>query len=260
MNVPTRPNRPVATVETVFDIFEFIRNTGHATLREIADELEMSKSTAHRHLRTLEYHGFVSRVEGRFKLGFAFLDYGVYVREESRLFQAGQETIDQLAEDTDGKVWLVGLENGKTVHLYSATGSRNLPTNARVGQRNLLHLSAVGKPILASLPDEKVKDILEIYGLPPLTENTITDEEELFRELESIRERGYAFNREESVIGLKAVGAAVQDSNGDPIGAVSISGSANRMKGDFFEEELPQELLAAVNEIELNLRYSDVPS
>jgi DNA-binding IclR family transcriptional regulator len=133
-------------------------------------------------------------------------------------------------------------------------------TSSEIGNRRPLHQLAAGKAILAALPTEEVDRIVDRRGLPSRTDNTITDEERLREELERVRERGYAFNRSESIEGLNAVGACFRDEEGWPLGALSISGPANRLTGSLFEDELPNRLLGAINEVEINLKYARNPA
>lgn len=255
MTLPQTPDRPVQTVETALEIFEYIKTTGQATLTEIADHAGLAKSTILRHLQTLENNGFVVRNGDTYQLGLRFLDYGVHVRTFSDLYQVGRERADQLAEETGGKVWLIAMETGQSIHLHRASSTHTIMTDARVGQRRRLHQLAAGKAMLASLSDTEIAEIISRYGLPEQTKNTITEQEKLFKELKAVRKRGYAYNREESVEGLNSIGAAIHNANGQPIGGLSVSGPASRMQGDYFEDELPDLLLAATNEIEINLRY-----
>jgi DNA-binding IclR family transcriptional regulator len=255
MKLPETPDRPVQTVETALEIFEFIKTTDQATLTEIAEHVGLAKSTVLRHLLTLEHNGFVIRDGDEYQLGLRFLDYGIHVRTFSELYQVGRERADQLANETGGKVWLIGMENGRSIHLHRASGTHPITTDARVGQRRHLHQLAAGKAMLASLSDSAIGEIVSQYGLPKHTTNTITEQEELFEELKAVRKRGYAYNREESIEGLNSIGAAIHNANDEPIGGLSVSGPASRMQGDYFEQELPDLLLAATNEIEINLRY-----
>jgi DNA-binding IclR family transcriptional regulator len=74
--------------------------------------------------------------------------------------------------------------------------------------------------------------------------------------LEDVRERGYAFNREESIEGLNSVAVAVTHPTGQPLGALCVTGPSHRLKGKLLEKELPDKLLGAANELELNIKYS----
>lgn len=97
-------------------------------------------------------------------------------------------------------------------------------------------------------------NIFERWGLPSLTENTITDEDSLRQELNEIRERGYSINRGEHFPGVCAVGTVTVSEPDDVVGAISISGPLSRMGTDRIEQELATELLNKKNIIELRIK------
>jgi DNA-binding IclR family transcriptional regulator len=256
MTAPTDANRPVETVERAVDIVEFLKREGSATIPEVTAELDCAKSTAHRHLKTLEANSLLVREGDQYRLGVRFLDYGVVARNRYTLYREARPKVDELAEETEEKIWCTVEEHGWSIHIYGARGKHSVRTHARVGHRNYLHRHAAGKAILAHLPDGRVDAIIDRHGLPARTPHTITDPTNLRAELDEIRDRGYAFNFEESVEGLHAVGAPITDGDGVALGAISISGPANRLDGSLLQEELPALLLGAVNEITINLAHA----
>lgn len=255
MPIPPEVDRPVETLERAIEIIDFLKRDGPATVTEVTEHLDCAKSTAHRYLTTLEANSFVLRESGEYRLGLRFLDYGIAARNRYTVFQEAKPKVDELAEETEEKIWCTVEEHGRSIHIYGARGKRSVRTYARVGYQNYLHQHAAGKAILAHMPDDRVAEIVAGYGLPARTEHTITDPDELWDELETIRDRGYAFNIEESVEGLHAIGAPITDENDIAIGAISISGPANRLQGRRLREELPGLLLGTVNEIVINLAH-----
>ncbi|NUC70951.1 IclR family transcriptional regulator [Haloterrigena sp. SYSU A558-1] len=249
-------HRPVETVETAFDIVDVLKRDDGAGITDIADELGLAKSTVHRHVKTLESRGLLVREGDVYRISTWFLDYGIHVRNRHRLYDVARPKVDELAAETNEKVWCVIEEHGMGVHIYGAEGRHSVKTHARIGQRTYLHQFAAGKAILAHLPDDRIESILEDYGLAAQTDQTITERDTLYDQLATIRDRGYAFNREESVIGVHAVGAPIRNESGTAIGAISVAGPANRLRGDLMTEELPFLLLGATNEVEINLAHS----
>lgn len=248
--------KTIKSNETLFAILEFLKVNDGATLGEIADEIDIAKSTAHYHLKTLLELGFVTKQGEEYHIGMRFLDYATYARQELSLFNAAKPTIDELAKRCNERVWCVIEEHGQCVFVYTAEGKQAVDTDGRVGKRFPLHHISAGKAILAHLPDDRVEEIIGDHGLSARTPQTITDREELMEELAAIRERGYAFNYEESVPGLHAIGAPVFDSKRTVLGGISIVGPANRLTPNRIEDEYAELLLGAVNEIQLNLEYS----
>ncbi|WP_126661825.1 IclR family transcriptional regulator [Haloterrigena salifodinae] len=249
-------HRPVETVETAFDIVDVLKRDDGAGITDIADELGLAKSTVHRHVKTLESRGLLVREGDVYRISTWFLDYGIHVRNRHRLYDVARPKVDELAAETNEKVWCVIEERGMGVHIYGAEGRHSVKTHARIGQRTYLHQFAAGKAILAHLPDDRIESILEDYGLAAQTDQTITERDTLYDQLATIRDRGYAFNREESVIGVHAVGAPIRNESGTAIGAISVAGPANRLRDDLMTEELPSLLLGATNEVEINLAHS----
>lgn len=247
--------RTVKASRTTFAIIESLDELEGAGVSEIADELSIAKSTAHKHLRTLEECEYVVREESEYKLGLKHLKYGKHVLSDVDIAKKSEPVIEHLSEETGEAVWTAIEEHGRAVYVNKALGERAVPSRGGIGERIELHSAAIGKALLSGLPQERVDEIIERHGLPRLTPNTITDRDVLMEELKAIRDRGFAFNDSESLEGLRAVASPVQY-NGELKGAIAIVGTANRMKGEYFEEELPDLIRGAANEIELKLAYS----
>ncbi|WIV67034.1 IclR family transcriptional regulator [Natrialbaceae archaeon AArc-T1-2] len=246
--------RAVKSDERLFDIVEFIREQDGAGVTEIASEVGLAKSTVHGHLTSLRRRGYVVKTDDGYRLGLEFLNHGKYVQTSYSLYTIGQQKVKQLAAKTDERAWCVVEENGLGYYLTGAEGDHPVHPPARIGQRVHLHPLASGKAILAHLPESRVDEIVDQHGLPEITSNTITDEDELFAELERTRERGYAVNNMESLSGLYAIGAPVVDETGVVRGALSISGPKNRLKAENKQHRFVDLLLGATNELEINIR------
>ena len=130
-------------------------------------------------------------------------------------------------------------EHGQRVYLYTEVGESSVQTGARVGKRGALHTSAAGKAILANLPESRVEEIIEQRGLEAGTENTISSREDLFEELERIREQGYALNNRETNIRVNAVGTAVMNADGTVLGALSVAGPGDEVEGQDMVMNIP---------------------
>jgi len=98
--------------------------------------------------------------------------------------------------------------------------------------------------------------VIERADFEPITEHTITDPGRLLEELETVRERGYSFNRQENLEGLHAVGVAVTGPENGVVRALIVSGPTHRLDGDWLQDELPSLLLGTANELELNIAHS----
>lgn len=250
----TRKRRTVKSTETALAIVEHLKERDAGRVTEIADELGLAKSTVHNHLATLRKHGYVDKVGDAYKLGMRFLHLGEEVRRRDPGFEFAESKVEKLAEKTNERTQFIVENNGKGIYLARAMTPDAVRAASGIGEYTPLHASAAGKSILASLPDERVDEILEEHGLPAMTENTITDPATLREELAEIEDRGYAINRSEKTSGLWAVGVPVFRPDGQLLGALSVSGPEFRMKGRM--DELIDLLLGTANELELNLTYS----
>lgn len=246
----------VKTTTTSFRIVEALHERGGAGITEIAQGLGISKSTVYKHLKTLEGERYVTTGDdGKYYTGLRFLRLGAGARHRHRIYETAKPEIQELAEESGEMANVLVEEHGRGIFLYRADSSRAVNLDTHAGREVYLHTTAMGKAILAGLPDERVREIVDQHGLPRMTEHTITDTDELFEELRTIKERGWAYDREERLEGLTCVAAAITDPSGAVLGAISVSGPRSRLKGDTLEADLPQLLLDTQNIIELNVAY-----
>lgn len=242
--------------ETMIAIIEALQKRDGCGVTDLANAVGVSKSTAHRHLSTLRTNRFVTKRDGTYELSFKFLDIGGYVRVQDPVYKRIKPTLRDIAEETGEFVGFLVEEDGLGVYLYSEMGSEGVQNDVRIGRHVHLHQSAAGKAILGSLPRERVEAIIERYGLPARTPKTITDQETLFEELESVSERGYAYARGDHTEGLWAVGVPVHNADDDVVGSILVAGPTHRMQGERFDTDLPEYLKGTVKEFELNRSYS----
>ena len=243
----------IQSISRFSEIVEILCEREAITSRELADEMEISKSTAHAYLATMEDLEYAVRTPEGYSLSLKFLDYGMIERDRIRVVDVARNTLEQLAEDTSEATYLVVEEHGQAVYVDHVLGNRGVQTHARLGTRMPLHTLASGKAILAYLSDERIKEILDTHGLPEQTANTITARETLYEKLEMTRERGYAVNEQEANVGTRAVGAPVLV-DGNVIASIAVAGPANRITRTRLKDEVAGKVLAAANEIEIMLQ------
>jgi len=244
----------VKTAETVVEVIEALIRLERAQFGEIVEELGMAPSTVHDHLSSLQQLGLVNERNGTYQPSLKFLEIGERVRRQRKLFKAGQEQVQQLADETGEHASLMIEENGYGVLLFVAKGKSAVKLNAWSGRHLELSTNAPGKTILAHKPQLEVEEIIERHGLPAYTSHTITSKESLFEEIKQIQEQGYGLDTGELIEGVRAVAAPIiwQDT---VCGAIAVGGPKNRMRGDRFTVELPNKLLQASNVVELNMSH-----
>ncbi|WP_121741524.1 IclR family transcriptional regulator [Natronorubrum halophilum] len=247
---------PVQAAATTFRIIETLHDLNGAGVAELADELEMPKSTVHDHLRTLTEVEYLVNENGTYHVGARFLELGGFARSQMKLYQVGSPEIKKLAEETGEHANLLIEEHGKGIFLNKVKGPDAVNLDTHIGMRVYLQTTALGKAILSRLPEATVDEIIDRHGLPAVTEQTVTDRDELKAQLAEIRNRGYAIDDEERVLGMRCVAAPICDEDGMPIGAVSVSGPTNRFNNEVFEDEIPKSVLSTANVIEVNMTYT----
>ncbi|WP_231186550.1 IclR family transcriptional regulator [Haladaptatus sp. DYF46] len=246
---------PVRTTARSLDIIDTLRELDGARLTEISAHLDLPDSTVHNHLRTLVQRGYVVRDGNTYHVSLQFLDLGEYARSRRKVYELASSEIDELAAETEESANLLVEEDGTGVYIYNAQGGNAIPLDTHPGKRVSLHATALGKAILAFLPESRTDAIFERTGLPARTPKTITDLDELRTELATVRERGYAVDDEERVRGVRCLAVAIKNENGQVIGAISVSGPVSRIEGEF-RDRLLDDLRRAKNIIELKLAHA----
>jgi len=246
---------PVKATRVSFEVVEALRTLDGAGVSEIASHLGLPKSTVHDHLRTLEELALVVNEDGAYRVGARFLEFGGYARKRMKVFEVAKPEIKKLAEQTGEHSNLMIEEHGMGIFLYKAEGDNAVKLDTYNGYRVHLQTTALGKAMLAHMPEERVHEILDRHGLPQITERTVTDREKLFEEFEEIREQGYANDFEERVRGMRCVAAPILQ-DGTVLGAISVSGPKSRMQGERFDEEIPRQVLRIANVIEVNMTHA----
>jgi len=248
------PDLPIKSSSLSFKIIEQINELEGATLTEIVDDFDRPQSTIHDHLTTLTELGYLTQEGRTFDVSVRFLKFGGRVRVRSKLYRAGKNEVVKLAEASGEHANLMIESNGLGIFLYKEKGSNSVTLDTYEGLEVALHTTAMGKAILAELPEAARDRIIETHGLDGVTENTITNRKRLNTELEEISTRRYAVDDEERIDGVRCVAAPITV-DGGVLGAVSVSAPRNRMSGDLFESEIPSMVLDTANVIEVNAQH-----
>lgn len=248
--------RTLQTVERACRILDGLKELNGAGVTELANHLDMSKGGVYNYLATFLEQEYVVRTEEGYELSGHLYNIGEHVRHQNPLYTVGKSEIDRLAEETGESAHLMVEQFGMGIYYYKAQGKKGISQEYHhklLETPDYLHWSATGKAVLAALPEERTRNILETRGMPAITDNTITDAGTLLDELETVKEEGYAQNDEEQIRGVRAVGTGVTDSDGDVLGAVSISGPTSRITEQKFHEKYPELIMRTKNVIEVNL-------
>jgi IclR family acetate operon transcriptional repressor len=209
-----------------------------ATLTELAQQVGLPASTAHRLLTTLEQERYVQfDHDGRlWSVGVQAFVAGCAFTKTRSLTALARPHMRHLMEESGETVNLAVEDEGQAVYLAQVECRQMMRAFARPGSRVPLHCSAVGKAMLASASVKALAKILHRHGMPRLTVKTLTTPTALRAELGRVRAAGYAVDDEEHAVGLRCIAAAICDETGDVAGAVSLSGPMARIT----DERVPQ--------------------
>src|SRR5580704_5795291 len=201
------------------------------SLAEICQQMNVCKSTAHRALMALERTGLIERAPShRYRLGLKLYDMGHRAVEQIDIRAHAHPFLRKLALRVGETVHLGVLHRSRIVYIDKVEPvSRLVCVSSRTGTSNPIYCTSLGKAILAFMPAEEAKKILSSVRFTKFTANTLTSVEECLVALERVRRRGFAVDDEEVEIGTRCIGAPVQDSDGQTIAAVSVSGSTTRL-------------------------------
>ncbi len=226
---------PVQAAERIFNVLEMLAVTGPIGLVELSNKLELHKSTVHRLLLSLICMGYAYQDEetGKYMLSFKVVELSGKVLSKVDLIAKVRPFIEELANACRETVHFVqrrGTEVfylDKVAPLYPQESAIRMAS--QVGLSRPLYCSAVGKAILAEMKDDEVKYIWDNSVVEKKTEKTITEFEELQKELIEIRKKGYALDNEENELGVRCIAACIKNHNGIPNNAFSISAPVGRM-------------------------------
>ncbi|RQH00777.1 IclR family transcriptional regulator [Natrarchaeobius oligotrophus] len=256
MGADSTNQKTIKSTQLTFSIIEALQEMERARFSEIAERVDTPSSTVAHHLTTLRRMGYVVKAGNEYQLGMKFLNVSESIKQSKEWYSMVGSKIDELAEKTGERVQFVVEEHGELIYVYDSRGDQAIEVGPSRGESVPMHATSIGKAILASLPPERTSELINNATFEQFTSNTICTEEELLEELEIVRERGYAFNTEEYFTGIKSVGVSITKPRGETIGALSVSGPTQRMQGERYEKKLPELLLGASNEIEVNISYS----
>jgi len=198
---------------------------GSRSLDQLAETLDVHKTTVLRLLRTLESERFVQRDQHhRFSLGSRLFELGSASLEQHAIRDAAMPHLQRLARDSGGQaVHLAAYENGNAVYIAKIESTSSVRMYSRVGLPAPLHATAVGKVLVCELPEGRLEQALHATTFEPFTRRTITDAATYRKVLTTVRSQGWAEDAAEHEDFINCIAAPVRDATGRIMAAVSIS-------------------------------------
>jgi len=204
---------------------------GPLGLADVCERMDLHKSTAHRALMVLERCGLIERTpENRFRLGLKLYELGTRAVEQIDLRARVHPWFRRLSAQVGETVHLGVLQKTSVVYLDKMEPSnRRVWLSSRIGTSNPVYCTAMGKAMMAFLPEELQGEIMARIRFVRYTHRTLMTPEALMRSLDRVRRRGYAIDDEEVEEGVRCIGAPILNETGYPMAAVSVSGPTSRI-------------------------------
>lgn len=225
--------RSVPALERGLLVLEYLAQSRRGvTLSQLTRKLQLPRSTSHALLLTYQRTGYVQRCEktGRYCLGLRLQALANQALWGISLRSQAAPLLYQLMQETGLTVHLAVMEDGDVILIdrIEAPGAPHLAT--WVGKRMGLHCTALGKVLIAELPESVLDELIRKHGMMRHNENTIVSRRMLRLSCENVQRLGYATDDEEEEIGVRCIGAPVRNSAGEIIAAISISGTKAQLE------------------------------
>ena len=196
---------------------------------ELSRELDLSRSTAHRYIATLATLGYLQQDPDskRYRLGPRVIDLGFSAINAMDVREISAPYLRQLSDETQHTVNLAILDDTDVVYIErcrtTGPGQREIDLNLHVGSRLPAYCTAMGKAILAHVPEDQLERIIARIDFAPRGPHTLTSPEAFREELARIREVGLAVNDEELAYGLRSIAAPIHSRLGDVVAALNLA-------------------------------------
>jgi DNA-binding IclR family transcriptional regulator len=241
--MPRHTERPsgILVLHKAMDILETVRNSRSGLgLAELSRALGLPKPTAYRIVVTLESRGLLSRnPEGHYQISRRLFEPQSGRADEQTLVRVAQPVMDRLVQFCRETVNLGMLDAGEVVVISTVESPQAIRMSSKIGNRRYMHSTALGKVMLAGLPEKEVLRLVRLHGMPRLTPHTVVSKPGLSAELDLVRRQGYSMDNEENEPGGRCIGAPITEPGGRIVAAMSISAPVFRMDAASIRKFVP---------------------
>ena len=264
VKLPQKPAYKVQVLDRAINILEFIgrQSSGEAGLPELSAAMKLHKTTTHRIAHVLESRGLLRRGidSNRYRLGLHLYDLGCQALDHVNLRDEARPLMTRVAAEVGETVHLALLDRAEVLYIERVEAQqRSLTMGSKLGARNPVYCTALGKAILAFSSPAEVDPILAVSRMEGRTRNTITTVQALKRELARVKERGYAIDDEEIEEGIRCIAAPILNTDNYAVAAVSISGPSSRITPDRYQL-IGKTMLKTAQELSIRLGHQTAPA
>lgn len=215
----------VSSVLKVFSILEALSQQKEIGVTDLAQGLMTSKATTYRFLQTMKSLGYVAQdgESDRYSLTLKMFELGAKSLEYVDVVELAEKQMQIISDKTNETVHLGAMDDGSIIYVHKIDSSYNLRMHSRIGRRNPLYSTAIGKVLLSGRGDQFVREQLAGVEFKKNTNKTLENVEQLLSELKLVREQHYGEDNEEQEPGLYCIAAPIYDRFGNIIYGLSIS-------------------------------------
>jgi IclR family pca regulon transcriptional regulator len=229
-------------------------------IADIADELGMSRSTTHRYVITLVALGYLEQGASRkYRLGLRVTNLGMSALNSTGLREHAHPYLEELRQRTSYSTSLSVLDGAEIVYVDRARsfrrGQGNIDLDLHPGSRLPAYCTAMGKMLLANLPEPQQRELLGSIKLSKRGPNTITSKKALREELDEVHEEGFAVNDEELAADLYSIAAPVRNEAREVVAAINVAASSSMISLEEMVDALIPHLLSTADRISARLGY-----
>jgi len=254
-----KSNYIIQSVSHALDVLEeFHGDVDELGVTELSKKLKLHKNNVFRILATLQSRNYIeqNKASENYRLGIRCLELGqTFIHQRGMLKQANP-VLQELAEKTGETSYVSIMRGNEVVYLDSVEPETTVRVVSRLGLHMPTHATAAGKVLVAF---ESEEDLRKRFSgeLKSYTKNTFRTVEELFRDLEAVREKGYATDLEEFEEGLRCVASPIRDYTRKVIGALSVSGPAHRLADEKIQTIFGAEVVRLGKELSIRLGFRE---
>jgi DNA-binding IclR family transcriptional regulator len=254
-----KSNYIIQSVSHALDVLEeFQGDVDELGVTELSKKLKLHKNNVFRILATLQSRNYIeqNKANENYRLGLKCLHLGQTFIQQRGMLKQAKPILQELAEKTGETSYMSILRGSDVVYLDVVEPTTTVRVVSRLGLHMPLHATAAGKALVAFESEEDLRKRLG-EDLKQYTKNTIRNIEELFRNLESARSQGYATDLEEFEEGLRCIASPIRDYTRKVIGALSVSGPANRLTDERIQTTASAEVVRLAKDLSTRLGFRE---
>lgn len=226
----------VQSLDRAFELLEILcKSQNGMTIHQLSSATDLNKSTVHRLLHTMIEWGVVQRSvdEAIYRPGMHICELSEHIQNNLDIVAISKSILKRLSHETAETVHLAMQDGYEIVYIHKIVCAHgSIQMSSKIGMHRPLYCTGVGKAILSTLSDPEIETIWNESDIRSYTPYTIVDKKVFLNEIETIRQQGYAFDKEENELGVCCIAAAIPDWRGRASHALSVSIPVSRMTED----------------------------